>query len=155
MVAFLSAFWVLGLPHPIWMRLHEVHRIGRVKSMAGLSHPGELICKYTIDGMRQTRSADAAVLAQEFLAIFRDGHEQPEAGNGLALDLAAIDGIFPDGQSRAGRTPGRDHLGIKPRLPGDPFDKIKHQRVCRLRHRAFSFAQKAKALLRTSKSQLP
>jgi hypothetical protein len=25
------------------MRLHEVHRIGPAKSMAGVSHPGELI----------------------------------------------------------------------------------------------------------------
>jgi hypothetical protein len=25
-----------------WMRMHEVHRIGTAKSMAGISHPGEL-----------------------------------------------------------------------------------------------------------------
>jgi hypothetical protein len=40
---FLSASWVLGLPSN-WMRLHEVHRIGEAKSMAVVSHPGELIC---------------------------------------------------------------------------------------------------------------
>jgi hypothetical protein len=28
------------------MRLHEVHRIGTAKSMAGASHPGELIGRH-------------------------------------------------------------------------------------------------------------
>jgi hypothetical protein len=37
--AFLSCSAVLTR-HPNWMRLHEVHRIGKAKSMAGVSHPG-------------------------------------------------------------------------------------------------------------------
>jgi hypothetical protein len=48
MAAFLSLFRVVEIfgylaGDPNWMRLHEVHRIGQAKSMAGASHPGELI----------------------------------------------------------------------------------------------------------------
>jgi hypothetical protein len=34
--------------HPNWMRLHEVHRIGEAKSMAGISRADELICAEVI-----------------------------------------------------------------------------------------------------------
>src|SRR5665647_1324501 len=60
------------------------------------------------------RSADAAVRTQKFCAVFGDGYDQPEAGDGFALDIAAIDRILPDRQPWTGRPPGRDHLGIKP-----------------------------------------
>src|SRR3981081_3431489 len=102
-----------------------------------------------------TGSADATVLAQEFFAVFGHFHDQPETGNGFARDVAAIDRILPDRQPRAGRPPGRDNVRIDPRLPCDPFDKIEHQWIRRLGHRAFSCCQKEAAELRASSSQLP
>jgi hypothetical protein len=47
--AFLSCLRVLTC-HPNWMRLHEVHRIMKAKSMAAVSHPDELICTCLHDG---------------------------------------------------------------------------------------------------------
>src|SRR5260370_40575498 len=50
--------------HPNWMRLHEVHRIERAKSMAGVSHPGELIgAKLEHDGVKLNRRPSPAHLA--------------------------------------------------------------------------------------------
>jgi hypothetical protein len=39
------------------MRLHEVHRIEPVKSMAGRSHPGELIAFRGMTGARHAHGA--------------------------------------------------------------------------------------------------
>src|SRR5213592_3378455 len=134
------AFRVLtGTPN--WMRLHEVHRIEPAKSMAGVSRRGELICAEVGRPMRCTiswrgRLADAAVLAQKFFAVLGDRYPHANSSDGFARDVTAIDRILPDRQSRAGRSPGHNHLGIKPWLPCDPFDEIEQQRVRRVRHRA-------------------
>src|ERR1700737_2746822 len=82
-----------------------------------------------------TRSTNATVRAQQLCAAFGDGDDQPKTGDGFALDKTAIDRVLPDRQPRARRAPGRDHLGIKPRLARDPFDEIEHQRICGLSHR--------------------
>src|ERR1700688_4695639 len=100
-------------------------------------------------------SAHSAMRAQKFCAALGDRYPDACTRDRLARDVAAIDRVLPDRQPRARGAPGLDHLGIKPRLPRDPFDKIEHQRVCRVGHRAFSLCQKAKALLRTSSNQLP
>src|SRR5258708_2702729 len=50
--------------HPNWMRLHEVHRIERAKSMAGVSHSRELIgVKLEHDGVKLNRRPSPAHLA--------------------------------------------------------------------------------------------
>jgi hypothetical protein len=60
------------------MRLHELHRIGRPKSMAG-----------------------AAIVAQQLLAVCRGRHGDAKAGDGLAHDIAAIDRVLPDRQPKS------------------------------------------------------
>ena len=107
-------------------------------------HRGELICQPTRPCSRRNFSPPSVIATLT-----------PAPATGCARDVAAIDRILPDRQPRAGGAPGLDHFGIEPGLPGDPFDEIEHQRVCRVDHRASSFRQKAKAWLRASSSQLP
>src|SRR6266566_1844004 len=60
--AFFPAAAAADACHPNWMRLHEAHRIMPAKSMAGVSHPGELSGAYLHDRV-STRSwrAEAGV----------------------------------------------------------------------------------------------
>ena len=124
------------------MRLHEFERIAAQVNGTYLT----------------TRESDdacaAAMLAQQFFARFGHGHDQSGARDRLARDIAAVGRILPDRQPRAGCPPGRDHFRVRPRLAGDPFDEIKHQRIRDFRHRPFS-SQKEAAELRVSKSQPP
>jgi hypothetical protein len=92
-----------------WMRMHEVHRITTVKSMAGISHPGEVIgdSAWQQHGALMARdqptrpwSADATVRAQQSFAVFGDSY--PETRDRFTRDIAAIDGVLPDRQPRAG-----------------------------------------------------
>src|SRR5947207_14833016 len=76
--------------------------------------------RYSCQPIVRLVSVDAAVLAQEFLAAFGDGDTQAVRGR-PPRDIAAVDGVFPDRQPRAGGAPGVDHLGVKPRLARDPF----------------------------------
>src|ERR1700676_1727497 len=46
----------------------------------------------------ERRSADAAVRAQQFFAVFGYHHDQPETCDGFARDIAAIDRLLPHRQ---------------------------------------------------------
>jgi hypothetical protein len=36
-------------------------------------------------------------------------------------------GILPDGEARAGRAPGVEHLGVGARRPADPLEEIEYE----------------------------
>src|SRR3954452_8772131 len=95
---------------------------------------------------RQSKSVHAAMLTQEFFAVFGNRHPQSFHGR-PARDITAIDRVFPDRQPRTRAPPGFDYLGVKPRSARDPFDEIEHQGVRRLGHR-ISSRQNASALER-------
>src|ERR1700682_3545181 len=69
-------------------------------------------------------SAHSAMRAQEFFAALGDRYPDACSRHLLARDVAAIDRVLPDPQPRTRGAPGLDHLGIQPRLPRHPLDKI-------------------------------
>jgi len=78
-----------------WMRMHEVHRIKTAKSMAGISHRGELtgdtrhdrstaahmarrVLVTVSDQLTRPWSADATVRAQQSFTVFGDSYDHPK-----------------------------------------------------------------------------
>jgi hypothetical protein len=47
-----------------WMRMHEVHRIKTPKSMAGISHPGELTGDIRITEARRAHGARVTLMVR-------------------------------------------------------------------------------------------
>ena len=47
----------------------------------------------------------------------------------VMLDEASFIGVFPYRKARAGRPPGLDNLGVRPRVRTDPFKQVEDQSV--------------------------
>ena len=64
---------------------------------------------------------------QVLLAKGRAADQGPEAPIVGAGDEAAVGGVFPNGEPRAGRAPGVHDFGVRSRFGAEPFEEVEDQ----------------------------